>query len=269
MPFLAERNDALMRLGSMGCSGGGIQLGASAGGSVSKLDRSFLGRMIAPPNALVQGLIVNRRGERFVNEDAYNAFLGNAIMQQPNGDAWIIIDKDLHRKLLRQCIPTGDGSFKPYLAPALLNLFFGGTKKARTLAELALKINVDPAALEKTVAETNAAIARHEPDPVGKNADYARALGKGPYRALNTSIGNKFSFCIFFTLGGLRVDEKRGLVLRDDGTPIDGLYAAGRAAMGIPSDGYISGLSLADCIFSGRRAGRDATRERPGQQQAA
>ena len=64
---------------------------------------------------------------------------------------------------------------------------------------------------------------------------------------------------IFFTLGGLKVDELRGNVMRDDGTPIAGLYAAGRAAMGLPSNGYISGMSIADGIFTGRRAGKDAS----------
>jgi len=269
MPFLAERNEALIRLGSAGCSGSGIQLGASVGGSVGKLDRSFLGRMIVPPNALVSGLIVNQRGQRFCNEDAYNAILGNAIMEQPGGDAWIILDKELHRKLLWQLIPRGDGAFVPYIAPAILNLLFGGTKKAKTLTALAQKAGIDPAGLERTVADANAAIAAGRPDPTGKNPDYARPLGKGPYWALNTSIGNKFSFCIFFTLGGLRVDEKRGVVLRDNGTSINGLYAAGRAAMGIPSDGYISGLSLADCVFSGRRAARDIALKRPNQERAA
>lgn len=258
MPFLADRNSALMRLGSMGCSGGGIQLGVSAGGAVGKMDHAFLGRMIVPPSALVQGIIVNRRGERFVNEDAYNALLGGAIMEQPEGDAWIIIDRALHRLLLRQCIPTGDGTFKPYLAPALLNLLFGGTKRGRTLPELAAKIGVPAENLAATVAETNASIASGQGDPMGKHPDYVRPLGPGPYRALNTSVGNPYSFCIFFTLGGLAVDELRGLVLRADGSPIEGLYAAGRAAMGLPSNGYISGLSLADGVFSGRRAGRDA-----------
>lgn len=262
MPFLAERNEALMRLGSMGCSGGGIQLGASVGGSSGRLDRAFLGRMIAPPSALVTGMIVNREGKRFVNEDAYNALLGDAIMRQTEGDAWIILDRALYWKLWRQCLPRGDGTFMIYLVPALLNLFFGGTKKARTLAGLARKTGIDPATLEATVAASNAAIASGKGDLMGKNADYAHPLGKGPYRALNTSIGNKYSFCVFFTLGGLRVDEVRGAVLDADDRPIEGLYAAGRAAMGIPSDGYISGLSLADGIFSGRRAGRDAALRR-------
>lgn len=262
MPFLGTNFRALMRLGSAGCSGSGIQLGHSVGGAVGKLDHSFLGRMIIPPRAPVEGIIINRNGQRFVNEDAYNAFLGSAILNQPGADAWIIMDKQLHRQFLRQCIPSGDGSFKPYLAPALLNRFFGGTKTGKTLADLANKIGVPAANLEATVREFNGAIASGAADPMGKNPDYTRAVGEGPYRALNSSIGNKFSFCVFFTLGGLKVDELRGQVVRDDDSPIPGLYAAGRAAMGIPSNGYISGMSIADGIFSGRRAARDAALRR-------
>jgi len=96
------------------------------------------------------------------------------------------------------------------------------------------------------------------PDPLGKNPDYCRPLGEGPYWALNTSLSNRFAFFIFFTLGGLRIDEDTGTVVSRDGSVINGLYAAGRAAVGIASDGYISGISLADCVFSGRRAGRAA-----------
>ena len=46
------------------------------------------------------------------------------------------------------------------------------------------------------------------------------------------------------TLGGLRIDE-RARVVRDDGSPIDGLYAAGVDAGGIASGGYASGLAQA------------------------
>jgi 3-oxo-5alpha-steroid 4-dehydrogenase len=45
-------------------------------------------------------------------------------------------------------------------------------------------------------------------------------------------------------------------VRRAGGGPVDGLYAAGRTAAGLCSRSYVSGLSLADCVFSGRRAGR-------------
>ena len=60
------------------------------------------------------------------------------------------------------------------------------------------------------------------------------------------------------TLGGLVVAEDTGQVRRADGTGIGGLYAAGRSAVGLCSNSYVSGLSLADCVYSGRRAGRHA-----------
>jgi 3-oxo-5alpha-steroid 4-dehydrogenase len=64
------------------------------------------------------------------------------------------------------------------------------------------------------------------------------------------------------TLGGLVVAEDTGQVRRADGTTVAGLYAAGRSAVGLCSRSYVSGLSLADCVFSGRRAGRHAGQER-------
>ena len=41
---------------------------------------------------------------------------------------------------------------------------------------------------------------------------------------------------------------------------IPGLYAAGRNAVGVCSRQYVSGLSIADCVYSGRRAGGAAAR---------
>ncbi len=60
------------------------------------------------------------------------------------------------------------------------------------------------------------------------------------------------------TLGGLQVNEKTGNVVNEKGEDIPGLYAAGRNAVGVCSNSYVSGLSIADCFFSGRRAGRNA-----------
>jgi 3-oxo-5alpha-steroid 4-dehydrogenase len=47
-------------------------------------------------------------------------------------------------------------------------------------------------------------------------------------------------------------------VIRADGSDIPGLYAAGRNAVGICSHFYVSGTSIADCVFAGRRAGAHA-----------
>ena len=51
----------------------------------------------------------------------------------------------------------------------------------------------------------------------------------------------------------------QGGIRREDGSPVPGLYAAGRTAVGICTNGYISGLSIADCVYSGRRAARALT----------
>jgi 3-oxo-5alpha-steroid 4-dehydrogenase len=59
----------------------------------------------------------------------------------------------------------------------------------------------------------------------------------------------------------LVVNEKTGEVLNEQGKAIKHLYAAGRTAVGIPSKGYVSGLSIADCVFSGRRAAKHAAKK--------
>jgi len=93
-------------------------------------------------------------------------------------------------------------------------------------------------------------------------------LNDGPFYAVDISVTNPVFPLGALTLGGLRVDEDNGAVLDGNGLAIPGLYAAGRTALGIPSHLYISGLSLADCVFSGRRAGAAAARFVDQQQQA-
>jgi 3-oxo-5alpha-steroid 4-dehydrogenase len=65
------------------------------------------------------------------------------------------------------------------------------------------------------------------------------------------------SFYASFTLGGL-VTTASGEVLDAAGSPIHGLFAAGRSTAGIAGEGYVSGISLGDGTYFGRRAGRAA-----------
>jgi 3-oxo-5alpha-steroid 4-dehydrogenase len=69
------------------------------------------------------------------------------------------------------------------------------------------------------------------------------------------ALTNPLAPTLSLALGGLRVDENTSGVLHSDGRTIGGLYADGCAAVGGCSNGYPSGMSLADCLFSGRRAG--------------
>lgn len=60
-----------------------------------------------------------------------------------------------------------------------------------------------------------------------------------------------------FTLGGLHT-RPTGEVVSLDGTPIAGLFAAGRTTSGVAAMGYASGVSLGDATLFGRMAGRSA-----------
>lgn len=116
------------------------------------------------------------------------------------------------------------------------------------------------AALLATLAAYNAAARGERPDPVGKSAAMCASLEHGPYLAIDISAHSRTFPCPAITLGGLRVDEACGQVLAQgaggQAAAIPGLYAVGRTAVGIASNHYVSGLSLADCIWSGRNAGR-------------
>jgi 3-oxo-5alpha-steroid 4-dehydrogenase len=132
--------------------------------------------------------------------------------------------------------------------------------RAPTVAAVAVRTGLDPDRLEATLAAYNAA-ARDPaaPDPAGKPAAARRAQDQPPFALIDCSVRPRLFYpAPVLTLGGLVVDPASGQVLRPDGSPVDGLYAAGRSAAGLCSRSYVSGLSLADCVFSGRRAGHHA-----------
>jgi 3-oxo-5alpha-steroid 4-dehydrogenase len=130
-----------------------------------------------------------------------------------------------------------------------------------TMSEVAARAGMSAGGLAATVAAHNAAAEGGRPDPAGKPAEFVRPLTQPPYSLLDISIRPSAYYpCPMLTLGGLVVDEDTGAVRRPDGSRIDGLFAAGRSAVGICSRSYVSGLSLADCVFSGRRAGRSVVR---------
>lgn len=257
-PELAESQAVLLRLGSMGCDGSAIRMGREVGGATGLLDSAFVARMIAPPHSLVSGVLVNKKGKRFINEEIYCGFLGDAIARQPDATGWIILDSKGFWRVVRECLNFDKALFKIYLLPTLMNIMMGGTRRSRSLAGLARKLGIDPAQLEEAVAANNRAAADSEPDAFAKSAENRAPVAKPPFYAINVSTANKYSFTQLFTLGGLKVDEETGNVVRDDGSRIEGLFAAGRAAVGLCSIGYVSGMAIADAIFSGRRAGHHA-----------
>jgi 3-oxo-5alpha-steroid 4-dehydrogenase len=248
-------------IGGAGCDGSGLRLGESVGAQAQGLSNVSGWRFITPPSAWPKGWVVNTQGQRFCNEQVYGATLGHAMIEKQGGKAWLILDSGLRWQSTRQCLFGRLWAFQSMPAMAMMWL---GAKKAATLEALAQVIGADPAQLRATADAANAAARGERDDPFGKSADMRHEQVRGPFIAINISIGEKLFPLATLTLGGLRVDEANGQVLDAQGQGVPGLHAAGRTAIGLPSAMYVSGLSLADCVFSGRRAGRAAAQPGKG-----
>lgn len=239
-------------LGTSGDDGTGITLGVTAGGATRLMHKVSVWRFITPPSAFLGALLVDEAGKRFCDESRYGAALGDAMINGHGGKGWLFVDRDLVTEAARQ---IGDQTiwFQRLQTRYLLSR---RAVSAPTVAEAARKAGIDPDGLTATVTAHNDAVTAGMPDPIGKPADFVRPLTRAPFTLLDIGIRPSYAYpCPMLTLGGLAVDEDTGQVRREDGTTITGLYAAGRTAVGICSSSYVSGLSLADCVFSGRRAG--------------
>jgi len=205
--------------------------------------------------AWARGIIVNGRGERYCDETVYGARLGETMCEEQGGRAILIIDRSLFREALRQILPGKVMLFQ--LMAAASNMFFNARKRT-TLEGIARAFGLRSERLVAAVDAYNAAASGRTADPFDKPREYLHALVQPPYYAMDISLDSRLFPCPTVTFGGLCVDEVTGQVKREDGTRVPGLYAAGRTAGGIASNTYVSGLSIADCVFSGRRSGRAA-----------
>jgi 3-oxo-5alpha-steroid 4-dehydrogenase len=239
--------------GTLGDTGSGIRLGQSVGGAVGSMDRVTGWCMINPPAAWPRGIVVNKHGARICHEGVYGSTLGDAVAHSPDGIAFLIIDEALYREGKKQIAP-GAQYVKYQRQVARLNMLMN-RRSAATPEALARAIGVDPQGLTATISAYNRAARGEAPDAVGKAPEEMSALEQTPLHAIDISVHSRYFPMPMLTLGGLKVDEDSGQVLREDGAPVGGLYAAGRTAVGLCSNVYVSGLAYADCIFSGRRVG--------------
>ncbi len=251
----APHSLAGLPLGTAGDDGSGIQLGIRAGGVTDRMNRVTAWRFYNPPEGFVHGVLVDREGRRICNEALYGAAVGSKMIEEHDGKAYLILDKTMWRNSIGQVFQQT--VFFQKLQTFYIYLL--GHKKAGSFAQLARKTGIDAVGLEFTIENYNDLARTGQIDPLGKPADYVQPLEHPPYYAVDCSLDTPHAFpCPVLTLGGLVVDEDSGLVKREDGAVIQGLYAAGRTALGICSESYVSGLSIADCVFSGRRAGKHA-----------
>ena len=244
-------------LGTVADDGSGIALGVAAGGATRFLDRISCWRFITPPSAFLRGVLVDQAGQRICDESRYGAAIGDAMVTRHDRRGWLLLDQqilaDSRRRLLASTLW--------FQLMQVVYLLSRARVSAPTVEAVAAKAGVDPAGLAATLAAYNKVAAGQQPDPLGKPPDLIQQLRRPPYSLIDLSIRPRPAYpAPMLTLGGLVVAEDTGQVLRSEGSAIHGLYAAGRSAVGICSNSYVSGLSLADCVFSGRRAGAHAAR---------
>lgn len=239
-----------------GNDGDGLRFGLEAGAAVAnmteawwtaayripgeELDGKPLTRNMVRDLALPGSIMVNGRGERFVNEAtsyndlgmSFNVF-DPASYSYVNRPAWLIFDNAFKNRYAVASISPSQA------APPWMHA-------AATLAELAQKLSISADGLAATISRFN----RYARE--GHDRDFARGedvhglyygdpgitpnpclgtISEGPFYAVEIVPGNNG------TKGGLKT-TMQGHVARYDGSAIDGLYACGNVAASIFGKGY-------------------------------
>jgi 3-oxo-5alpha-steroid 4-dehydrogenase len=238
-------------LGNVADDGSGIEMGISLGGDTGQMNRVSVWRFITPPEAMVKGVLVDLQGQRICNEQLYGAQMSEYMVEEHGGKAKLIMDQDI-RKLIRKEVGWGKIWWFQNMT-VFINYHFN-RKKANSIEKLAKKCGIPEDSLRDTIKSYNDIARNGRADPMGKDPEHLQPIAKPPFYAIDCSLKNMLFPCATLTLGGLVVEEETGQVKRKDSSIIDGLYAVGRTAVGVPSRGYVSGLAIAHCVWSGRHA---------------
>lgn len=218
--------------------GTGINLGLSVGGDAIHMEQFFTTCPWTIPESHAKGVFVNIQGQRFINEDCYHGRVSRTAVDQPGDRVYLLLDSAHFEQ-----------------PPEFARMTIAGT--GNDWEEVERELEMAEGTLSRTMAFYNEH-AREGRDPLfDKQQPILTPLDQGPFVALELHFQN--SYFSFFTLGGLKTSTD-GEVLDRAGAPIPGLFAAGRCTSGLPAwgHGYSSGMSLADCTFFGRQAGRKA-----------
>jgi 3-oxo-5alpha-steroid 4-dehydrogenase len=234
--YAPELYDCSVPWGNAGDQGDGINMGIAVGAEALRMHHGFAIAPVYPPENVLSGIVVNSAGQRFISEESYHGVLGDAIAYHQQGRAWLITDQ-------RSAFPGPQDNF---LAVA----------RGNSIGDIAGQLQLPRGALQHNVAYYNRHAANGNDPLFHKSRDYLRPLQGPPYTAWDLSVDQ--AFFPAHTFGGLHTSVD-GRVRNSFGEEIPGLYAAGRTSAGLPAAPYIaSGLSVGDCTFFGRSAGRDA-----------
>jgi 3-oxosteroid 1-dehydrogenase len=252
-------------------TGDGLRIAADAGAALDNLAEGWWMPMLAIPGETLLGeqfyrslirerglprqIMVNAAGRRFVNEALPYNEIGKALHRQ-DGPVHLIFDEGYRARYPMPGVP-GDGPVPDWVG------------HGRTLGELAARIGASTVALAETVRRWNASWAGGADPEFGRGEGAYQRFCGDPAVTPNPSLGplDEPPFYAVEVLAGTigtkggPVTDTDGQVLRADGSPVPGLYAAGNVAAFWTADGYPGpGATLAVGMTMGYRAGRHAGR---------
>jgi 3-oxosteroid 1-dehydrogenase len=244
-------------VGAKANTGDGILAAEKLGAALELMEDSWWGPTVplvdAPWFALSErnspgSIIVNLSGKRFMNEsmpyvEACHHMYGGEYGQGPgpgeNVPAWLVFDQQYRDRYIFAGLQPGQRIPKKWLES-------GVVVKADTLAELAEKTGVPTEALSATIERFNgfartgvdedfhrgeSAYDRYYGDPTNKPNPNLGEIKHAPFYAAKMVPGD------LGTKGGIRTDV-HGRALRDDGSIIEGLYAAGNVSSPVMGHTY-------------------------------
>ena len=231
-----------MTTNAAGAQGQGIEMATAIGAGTVDMDQIQIHPTVEANTAalITEGLrgdgaiLVNANGERFVDEVGTRDVVSAAEIAQPGSYSWLIVD---------QAMVDASSVIQGYIKK-------GYTKTGATYEELAKELDVDPAAFANTMETWNSYVeAKNDPD-FGRTS-FANPLNNGPYYAIKVTAG------VHHTMGGVTINSATE-VLKEDGTVIPGLFAAGEVTGGVHGANRLGGTAVADFVVFGRIAGESA-----------
>ena len=231
-----------MTTNAAGAQGQGIEMATAIGAGTVDMDQIQIHPTVEANTAalITEGLrgdgaiLVNANGERFIDEVGTRDVVSAAEIAQPGSYSWLIVD---------QAMADASSVIQGYIKK-------GYTKTGATYEELAKELDIDPAAFANTMETWNSYVeAKNDPD-FGRTS-FANPLNNGPYYAIKVTAG------VHHTMGGVTINSATE-VLKEDGTVIPGLFAAGEVTGGVHGANRLGGTAVADFVVFGRIAGESA-----------
>lgn len=245
-------------------TGDGLRMAVEAGAAVKNMDycSTYAGGLYTSASGFVRSqnirikdfpymIFVNAQGERFCdelgNEDGTDYDSITSWWKKGDNIVYIVFDEAMIEALRADGMPviSGDKDWSKFdqAVQDAESIFVGDT-----LEEAAEAAGVDPAGLAASIERYNGFVKN------GKDEDFGRT------RLMKAFTGGKYYILrtmpyVMITSGGPVMND-RCEVLREDGTPIPGLYQAGEIAGNAAVIGHttLGGVSNTDCVVFGKRA---------------